>query len=109
MNAAAGERRWEVAHDLLRRAGSILAGLRWCYAGLQPPGEIVAPVACALVSSAWVKLMGTQSSLRFNWPGTSGNSKFMRHHADDFVWLAVKKNFSVQDVGSPWNRLCQVW
>ena len=70
-----GKSRRKVAHDLLCRPGSILLSLRRGHAGLQAAHHVEAPASRALVNSSWVRLKGTQSSLRFNWPGTRGNSK----------------------------------
>src|SRR6202034_3894982 len=98
MNVAAGERRWKVAHDLLGRVASILLGLSWGHAPLQPSDHIVAPVSRALNQFRLGEAHGHPKFAAVQLARNQRKLEFARHDTDNLVGLAVEKNFSAHNV-----------
>ena len=99
MNATAGERRWKVAHDLLRRVGSIVPGLRRGCAGLQPSDHVEGPASRTLDQFRRGEAHGHPKLAAVQLARNQRKLEFAGHDADNLVRLAVKKNLLAENAG----------
>jgi len=92
--------RWrKVAHDLLRRADSILLCLRRGDTRLQQPDHVVGPIPGRAVESFSLReAHGDPKLAAVQLTRSQRKFKLTRHHADDLVGLAVEKNLPAQYV-----------